>query len=150
MYLPLTEERPEVSNLLATPAANGAVRGRVLVMDDEEIVYKALARMLKELGYETEITTDGDMALAAWKAAREAGKPFDAAIMDLTISGGMGGVEAMRRLRELDPSARAIVSSGYSEDPVLASYRDYGFCGVLPKPFRVDDLIMALEELPAA
>ncbi|OGR40604.1 MAG: hypothetical protein A2X29_01170 [Elusimicrobia bacterium GWA2_64_40] len=150
MYLPLTEERPEVSNRLATPAANGAVRGRVLVMDDEEIVYKALARMLKELGYETEITTDGDMALAAWKAAREAGKPFDAAIMDLTISGGMGGVEAMRRLRELDPSARAIVSSGYSEDPVLASYRDYGFCGVLPKPFRVDDLIMALEELPAA
>jgi PAS domain S-box-containing protein len=150
MYLPLTEERPEVSNRRAAPAAAGAVRGRVLVMDDEEIVYKALARMLRELGYETEITTDGDMALAAWKAARESGKPFNAAIMDLTISGGMGGVEAMRRLREMDPAARAIVSSGYSEDPVLASYRDYGFSGVLPKPFRLDDLARAMEELPAA
>jgi len=150
LYLPLTDQRPEISNRRAAPAAAGAVRGRVLVMDDEEIVYKALARMLKELGYETEISTDGDMALAAWKAAGESGKPFNAVIMDLTVSGGMGGVEAVRRLREMDPSARAIVSSGYSEDPVLASYRDHGFCGVLPKPFRVDDLAKVLEELASA
>lgn len=150
LYLPLTQERPDISNRHAGAAPAAAGKGRVLVMDDEEIIHRALGRMLKELGYEPEIATDGDQALAAWKSAAEAGRPFAAAIMDLTISGGMGGVEAVRRLKELSPSARAIVSSGYADDPVLASYKDYGFSGVLPKPFRLEDLSRALDESAAA
>ena len=151
LYLPLTQDRPEISNRRAAAApAAAAGKGRVLVMDDEEIIHRALGRMLRELGYEAEIATDGEMALAAWKAAVGSGRPFALAIMDLTISGGMGGVEAVRRLKELYPSARAIVSSGYADDPVLASYKDYGFSGVLPKPFRLEDLSRALDEIGLA
>ncbi|HVR36668.1 MAG TPA: response regulator, partial [Methylomirabilota bacterium] len=79
--------------------------------------------------------------------ARAEGKPFDAVIMDLTVPNGLGGVETIRRLKTLDPSIKAIVSSGYSYDPVMGNHREYGFSGVVPKPYRIDELGRALEEL---
>ncbi|MER3404267.1 MAG: hypothetical protein C4289_03075, partial [Chloroflexota bacterium] len=84
--------------------------------------------------------------------AQEAGRPFDAVIMDLTVPGQMGGREAIERLRALDPDVRAIVSSGYSDDPVMGDYARYGFCGVLSKPYRAADLAAALAQAlaPAA
>jgi len=82
-----------------------------------------------------------------YRQAHEAGRPFDAVIMDLTVPGRIGGLEAIRRLRELDPAVRAIVSSGYSDDPVMADYARYGFCGVLSKPYRAADLATVLAQV---
>ena len=106
--------------------------------------------MLEELGHSVVTTADGDSALAAHAEARGSGQPFDLAIFDLTIPGGMGGKEAIRRLREIDQTIRVIVSSGYSKDPVMASYEDHGFNGVLPKPYLVDELVRVVEEVVSA
>src|SRR5262249_23620563 len=96
---------------------------------------------------EAEIANDGGEAIERYTTARSEGEPFDAVIMDLTIPNGMGGCEATRRLRELDPGVRAIASSGYSLDPVMANYRDYGFCGIIPKPYRAEELNRVLKEV---
>jgi PAS domain S-box-containing protein len=129
-----------------TPARLVA-RKRVLVMDDEEAIRLLAEAMLGMLDYEVVTAPDGDSALAAHAAARESGRPFDLAIMDLTIPGGMGGKETMRRLREKDTAIHAIVSSGYSNDPIMAHYLDHGFNGVLPKPYVLNDLISVLAQL---
>ena len=129
----------------ATEALSG--HGRVLVVDDETTIQKLLGTMLRKFGYEVEIASDGGEAIERYTAAQSAGAPFDAIIMDLTIPNGMGGCEATRRLRELDPQVRAIASSGYSLDPVMANYREYGFCGVIPKPYRAEELNRLLKEV---
>jgi PAS domain S-box-containing protein len=130
-----------------TAPARGAARKRVLVMDDEEAIRLLAETMLGMLDYEVVTAPDGEAALAAHAAARESGQPFDLAVMDLTIPGGMGGKETMRRLREKDAVIRAIVSSGYSNDPIMAQYLDHGFDGVLPKPYVLNDLIGVLAQL---
>jgi CheY-like chemotaxis protein len=130
-----------------TATTRSVVRKRVLVMDDEEAIRLLTETMLGMLGYDVVTAPDGDAALAAHAAAREAGQPFDLTVMDLTIPNGMGGKEAMRRLREKDTEIRAIVSSGYSNDPVMARYLDHGFDGVLPKPYVLNDLISVLAQL---
>ncbi len=126
------------------PVPAGHAKGRLLVMDDEEVVYKALKRMLTALGYSVEVEVDGGKAVAAWEAARKEGRPFSAAILDLTVAGGMGGLEAARLLKSLDPGAKLIASSGYSEDPVMADHAAHGFDGVLTKPYSLDDLARTL------
>ncbi|HEX8312701.1 MAG TPA: response regulator, partial [Chthoniobacteraceae bacterium] len=141
-----------------TPAHPGELRvgfdntkeRRVLVMDDEESICLLVSTMLGELGYDVVTTADGDSALAEHTAARSAGRPFDLAFFDLTIPGGMGGKEAIRRLREVDNTIRVIVSSGYSNDPVMANFEEHGFNGVLPKPYMVQDLIRVVDEVIAA
>ena len=132
---------------VAAAPTRDAARRRVLVMDDEEAIRLLAETMLGMLDYEVVTAPDGDTALAAHAAAREAGRPFDLTVMDLTIPGGMGGKETMRRLREKDTVIRAIVSSGYSNDPVMAHYLDHGFDGVLPKPYVMNDLICVLAQL---
>jgi len=96
--------------------------------------------MLRHLGYEAVAVADGGAALQAWTTARDDGRPFHVVLLDLTVRGGMGGVEALRRLQALDPEVLAVAASGYSDDPVMGTYRDHGFSGVLPKPFRMEDL----------
>jgi len=122
-------------------------RGRVLVMDDEEIILQVLGKMLGHLGYEARFARDGGQALQMFDEARASGQEFAAVILDLTVPGGMGGKEAIRRLQGVDPQVQAIVSSGYSDDPVMADFRKYGFCGVLPKPFTVYELGEILHEV---
>jgi DNA-binding NarL/FixJ family response regulator len=80
-------------------------------------------------------------------AARSSGRAFDFVILDLTVPGGMGGAEAIVELRKIDPEVRAIVSSGYSNDPVMAHFADYGFCAVVPKPYDCKMLVAVLESL---
>ena len=113
-------------------------------MDDEAPVRDVVARMLGTLGCEVHAVADGDAALTAWTAARASKRPFDVAILDLTVRGGLGGEETMRRLREIDPSALAVASSGYSESPVMSRFADYGFAGVASKPYTVADLEQTL------
>ena len=120
------------------------------VMDDEPEIRDLLIPMLGILGYEGETVADGAEAFRQYVAARTNGKPFAAVILDLTVPGGMGGKETMEKLRAVDPGVTAIVSSGYSEDPVMANYRDHGFKGVIPKPYRIEALVRTLHNVIAA
>jgi len=122
-------------------------RGRILVMDDQAPLRKIFGRMLKNLGYESEFAKDGAEAIRMVKKAKESEKPYDAAILDLTVPGGMGGKEAINKLLEIDPEVKAIVSSGYSDDPVLANFQEYGFKGMMSKPFESLTLSKVLHEV---
>lgn len=103
--------------------------------------------MLGSLGYNVEFARDGDEATELYKKAIESGEPFDAVIMDLTIAGGMGGKEAIKKLIELDPEVKTIVSSGYSNDPVMSDYKQYGFHGVIAKPYQIEELSDTLSKV---
>jgi len=121
--------------------------GRVLVMDDEELVRAVTKSMLEGLGYSTVTVNDGREAVQAFRRYQEDGTPFDMVIMDLTVPGGMGGREAAEEILALDPRATLIVSSGYSNDPVMADCHRYGFAAALVKPFLLKDLEQVLAEL---
>lgn len=118
--------------------------GKILVMDDDAMVREVLGKMLVSLGYEVQFAADGAEALALFAQAQDAGAPFTGAIVDLTIPNGMGGKEAMARLLELDPQVKALVSSGYSDDPIMAEHKKYGFAGVIAKPYKISELGKAL------
>jgi len=138
VYLPACAPGSAPSGALEEPLArNGARRGRILVMDDEEMIRDVSGEMLRLLGYEAVCAADGEAAVELFKRAMEQGKPFDAVILDLTVTEGMGGLETMERLLEVDPGVRAIVSSGYSQDPIMSEYARHGFSAVIAKPYRV-------------
>ena len=124
-------------------AVNAAMQGRaerLLVMDDEEALRRLLDVVLTKAGYRVQTARDGAEAVALYESAKDSGNPFDAVLLDLTVSGGMGGLEAASKIRELDRSARLVVSSGYSDSPVMANFQDYGFDGVIPKPWSDTEL----------
>ena len=148
IYLPATAEqvKPEEENPEEYQPSNGS-KGRILLMDDERVVRNALKRMLEKIGYKTECATDGKEALEKYKKRLEIKKPFDAVVLDLTIPGGMGGKETIKRILELDPNVKAIVSSGYSNDSVMANYKDYGFKGIITKPFDTNELSEAISKV---
>lgn len=110
---------------------------KILIMDDEEMVREIIGTMAAHLGYESESAADGVEAIELYQRARESHHPFDAVIMDLTIPNGMGGKETIEKLLEIDPQIKAIVSSGYCDDPVMGHYKDYGFSGAIKKPYRI-------------
>jgi len=114
--------------------------GKILIMDDEEIIREVAGEMLKHFGYEVEFAKDGAEALEKYANAMKSGTSFDAVIMDLTIPGGIGGKEAVKKLIEIDPDVKAIVSSGYSSDPVMTNFRQHGFAGIITKPYQVSEL----------
>jgi two-component system cell cycle sensor histidine kinase/response regulator CckA len=147
IFLPATETVPQSVGCLETEVRAGS--GSILVMDDEEIVRSAATAMLEYLGNTVETAKDGVEMLARYRAAWDRHEPFDIVIMDLTIPGGMGGVEGIKELLAFDPNAKAIVSSGYSNDPAMANHRAYGFAGVVPKPYQIEDLQRALQSVLA-
>jgi PAS domain S-box-containing protein len=121
--------------------------GSILVMDDDEMVRDLATLILSRSGYIVKTCVNGDEAISLYRSANEAGTPYTAVIMDLTIPGGMGGVEAAKHLLALDPEARLIVSSGYSDDPVMAHYKEYGFCAAMEKPYNVSAISQILVEV---
>lgn len=145
IYLPASEK--PISKSEGKEEKLNLGQGKVLLMDDEEIVRKVAGKMLEHLGYEVEFAKDGAEAIELYKKAKESGEPFDAVIMDLTIPGGMGGKEAIQRLLEIDPQVKAIVSSGYSNDPIMSNFIEYGFSGVVVKPYKIEDLSKTLHEI---
>jgi two-component system cell cycle sensor histidine kinase/response regulator CckA len=147
LHLPASRDEVKVSGRGQIGLVRGT--GRVLIMDDEEIVRDAAKRILQTAGYEAEVATDGREAIDLFRKAHEAGKPFSAVIMDLTVPGGIGGKEAIKRLLEIDPTVRAIVSSGYSHDPIMANYRDYGFKGVIAKPYKILEMSEIVQKVIA-
>ena len=124
-------------------------QGTVLVMDDEELILRACAKVLAAGGYHAVLARDGAEAVRLYREALEAGGRYDAVIMDLTVPGGMGGQEAIRELLEIDPRVRAIVSSGYCNDPVMANFEAHGFRAVVAKPYVMDELLEAVERVIA-
>jgi len=123
--------------------------GKILVMDDEEIIREVAAEILGHLGYNTALCCDGSEAIELYRQAIATKEPFAAVIMDLTIPGGMGGKETMIKLLEIDKGVVGIVSSGYCNDPILSSYWDYGFSGIVEKPYSLDELGQVLHGLLA-
>ena len=138
VYLPAS-----VDSLPDRDAHNGATSkgsGNILLMDDEKNVRDTVYKLLVHMGYNVESVKDGDEAIKLYKESMNNGKSFDVVIMDLNIRGGMGGGEAIQKLIEIDPDVKAIVSSGYSTDKIMANYDQYGFCGVISKPYDIQKL----------
>ncbi|MBI3949912.1 MAG: GAF domain-containing protein [Acidobacteria bacterium] len=142
IYLPASEKQLSIKKIESERPCSG--QGKILVMDDEQMIRDLTGHILKRFGYQAEFARDGAEAIAIYTKAKESGAPFDAVIMDLTIPGGMGGKEAIKRLAEIDPQVKAIVSSGYCNDPVMSNFREYGFSGCVAKPYRVEDLTQTL------
>lgn len=113
--------------------------GKILLMDDDENILTSVRKTLMNIGYNVEIAKDGAQAIELYKKAMPS-DPFDAVIMDLTIREGMGGEEAVRKLLEIDPEAKVIVSSGYSTDTIMANYKKHGFCSLITKPYQIEAL----------
>jgi len=125
-------------------------RGLVLLMDDEEMIRDGTARMLQHLGYAVQCARNGEEAIAIYRRAKEQGRPFDVVIMDLTVPAGLGGKDTLRALRAIEPGVAAIVSSGYSDEPIMAAYAQYGFSGVLSKPYTIRELGDVLHQVTAS
>lgn len=124
--------------------------GSVLVMDDEEMIRDMTTQMLEYLGYQATTCASGAEAVTLYKAAGDSGAPFSAVIMDLTIPGGMGGKDAAEQILAIDPQASLIVSSGYSNDPIMSDYRAYGFTGAVAKPYNIKELGQLISDLLSA
>jgi PAS domain S-box-containing protein len=143
-YLPSAPESSTVDRPSRVSLQEGSAR--VLVMDDDEVIQEIISEMLQVAGYTVVVAGDGRQAIDLYRQAMEKGKPFSVVIADLTIPGGMGGKEMAEDLLALDPGARLIVSSGYSSDPVMANYAEYGFKAVIVKPYKMEELIATLQQ----
>ena len=146
LYLPASQiiYKTEERNIpQKTPLPGG---DKILIMDDEEPVRSAAKEMLAYLGYEAELAVDGSEAIRMFKDALAGNSPYAAVILDLTIPGGMGGNETLKHLKKIYPDVKAIVSSGYSNDPIMANYQKYGFTSIIVKPYRISDLEDALKK----
>ena len=145
IYMPASHEELVESEDRAARLKKG--EGKILVMDDEETIRDVTEKILMELGYEACCASDGAETIALYQDAARSGRPFDAVIMDLTIPGGMGGKETIRQLLSIDPQITAIVSSGYSNDPIMSDFEKYGFRGVATKPYRIEKLSWVLHDV---
>lgn len=124
--------------------------GRILVMDDEEALRDLASTLLSHFGYRPGVARDGEEAITIYKEAAAQNDPFAVVIMDLTIPGGLGGVETIARLHDIDPFVVAVVSSGYSADPVVANFRQYGFAGILTKPYTAKEMCGIIKKVMSA
>jgi len=138
------EARVEMTSRGDGQTENG--KGRILVMDDEESIRKTLGRLLGFMDYRVDFAVCGEEAIEMYRKAKDDGKNYMAAIMDLTVPGRMGGKEAAGIIKGIDPEARLIVSSGYSDDDLMTNYKNYGFIGVMVKPYTLKELQETLEK----
>lgn len=122
-------------------------KGKILLMDDEQIIIDVTLEVLQFLGYDVQFARNGEEAIELYVREKDAGAPFDVVILDLSVPEGMGGRETIEKLKGLDPSVKAVVSSGYGNDPCVQDYQKFGFTGVLSKPYKINDMKALLEGL---
>jgi len=145
IYLPAT--RSELKGKVTVNDNSGFGSGKILVMDDEEFVLDMVCDLLKRTGFNALKAKDGHEAIQYYSEAQKNREPFNAVIMDLTIPGGMGGKDTITELKKIDPNVKAIVSSGYSNDPIMSNFKDYGFAGVIAKPYKLNKLHEVLHQV---
>jgi nitrogen-specific signal transduction histidine kinase/ActR/RegA family two-component response regulator len=151
LFLPMDIADPQKTQAALAPKTDepDQLGERILVLEDEILVWEVAEMLLGHLGYRVSHAPHGDAAVALYEEALVAGKPFGTVILDLTIKGGMGGRKTLEALKRIDPGVRAFVSSGYNSDPVLTDYKSYGFSGVIPKPYTLDEVKRALASEPS-
>jgi PAS domain S-box-containing protein len=147
VYLPATSDAAPAGRPASRSAPDPRRHGRVLVMDDEASLRRLILRILSGKGLDVDVVGDGRAAVDAYRKGLAAGQPYDVVILDLTVPGGMGGLEALVQLRAADPMVQAIAVSGYSDSPVMSKPAHYGFAGVLKKPFSPSDLTSLIEDV---
>jgi signal transduction histidine kinase/CheY-like chemotaxis protein/HAMP domain-containing protein len=145
IYLPASEDKILREKEDKTISLEG--EGKLLIMDDEEMVRDSMGQILSTARYHTDFAKDGNEAIEMYEKVRNSSSPFNVVILDLTVPGGMGGKETIKKLLEIDPEAKAIVSSGYSSDPVMSDFKAYGFRDFIVKPYKPDELIRVLHEV---
>ncbi len=144
IYLPAVHSA-DITVVKQQKSGSAVKAARIMVMDDEEMIRNLAQAQLSTLGHKVVLVVDGEQAINRYQKLQDSGTPVDLVIMDLTVPGGMGGQEATRKLLQLDPEAKIIVASGYSNDPVMASYQEYGFCAAIAKPFDLTELRQVIE-----
>lgn len=147
VYLPAEPPEASKEGNMTTQGLNTKARARILVMDDEEHIRSITRKMLEKFGHAVALTKDGEEAVTEYKNAMSQEDAYDLVIMDLTVPGGKGGKEASTEILEFDPNARILVSSGYSNDPVMADYKTHGLKGIIAKPYRLTELKETVERL---
>lgn len=147
LYLPAERDKEFVVAVPQEAADEMCGQAKIMIMDDDEMVRSVAETMLRYFGYEVIQARDGEEAIVFYREALESGTPIDLTIMDLTVPGGMGGQEAVREIHKIDPQAKVIVSSGYSNDPIMANYRDHGFLAAIVKPFQLHDFRVTLRRV---
>lgn len=150
IYLPASRGgRVGVEATAGKPQSAAVNNKKILVMDDDELIRDFIGSALAPLKHTVDFAADGKEAIECYKCAMETGQPYDVVIMDLTTPGGMGGKETMKVLSGIDPGIKAIVSSGYSNDPVMTEFKKHGFKGIIPKPYKHEELIALLNQVIA-
>jgi signal transduction histidine kinase/ActR/RegA family two-component response regulator len=139
-----SEEKPKAQESIKKPATS---TGKILLMDDERAIRKFLGRVINKLGYDVETCIEGKEVVEIYTKAMESKQPFDVVILDLTNKIGMGGQATMKKLLEINPDAKGIVITGYSDDPVVANFRAYGFSGFITKPATMEELNKVIKEI---
>ena len=149
VYIPAFEEKVQLSESVNDHEVvkSKALTRKILVMDDEEMIRTVTMDTLSIVGFKPEAAENGNQALALYKDAMQKGSSFDLVILDLTVKKGMGGKACLEKLIAIDPAVKAIVSSGYSDDPVMTDYKKYGFKFALPKPYNKDELEAAIHKV---
>jgi nitrogen-specific signal transduction histidine kinase/CheY-like chemotaxis protein len=145
IYLPASQEKMARSIQQHEEPKRG--HGRILLMDDEQFLLDAISKIMRTLGYTVETARSGQDAVEMYRKENQSQASFDAVILDLTIPGGMGGKQAIQEIQKIDPLVKAIATSGYSEDPVIADPPAYGFRGALRKPYSIEELSAMLEKV---
>ena len=147
LLIPASSAADTTAEDTAPTQADAPLQARVLLMDDDELIREVASAMLENMGCEVTHAENGEQAVALYEQAMQAGRTFDLVVMDLTIPQGMGGKDAMQAIRALDGNALGLVSSGYSNDPVMANCEQYGFAAAVGKPYMQDELVAAVRRI---